>query len=100
MQFSQSYYNIHQPDSASILAEEIKMEKTTFSVILGTRDFFPAEPVLASRREILHLLREMGYEVVILDETGTPLGAVETWEQAKNVLPCSKPTLTGSTASW
>jgi L-fucose isomerase-like protein len=59
------------------------MKTTTFAVILGTRDFFPAEPVRTSRREVLALLEEMGFEVVILDEADTPLGAVETWEQAK-----------------
>jgi L-fucose isomerase-like protein len=51
--------------------------------MLGTRDFFPAEPVRRSRREILNLLDEMGIEAVMLDEDATRLGAVETWEQAK-----------------
>jgi L-fucose isomerase-like protein len=59
------------------------MGKTTLAVIMGTRDFFPAEPVRASRGELLGLLESMGIEAVILDEAATHLGAVETWEQAK-----------------
>jgi L-fucose isomerase-like protein len=57
--------------------------KLTMGVMMGTRDFFPAEPVRASRREILTLLEEQGIEPVILDEGVTPLGAVETYEQAQ-----------------
>jgi L-fucose isomerase-like protein len=55
----------------------------TLAMIVGTRDFFPAEPVLEARREVLKLLDDMGVDVVILDEGATPMGAVETWEQAK-----------------
>jgi L-fucose isomerase-like protein len=57
--------------------------KTTLAMIVGTRDFFPAEPVLTARREVLKLLDDAGVDVVILDEGATPMGAVETWEQAK-----------------
>jgi L-fucose isomerase-like protein len=57
-------------------------KKTTLALIVGTRDFFPAEPVLEARREVLALLREMDIDIVILDEEATHLGAVETWEQA------------------
>jgi L-fucose isomerase-like protein len=59
------------------------MDKTTLAVVMGTRDFFPAEPVRASRGELLALLERMDIETIILDEGTTPLGAVETWEQAK-----------------
>jgi L-fucose isomerase-like protein len=59
------------------------VHKTTLAVIMGTRDFFPAEPVRASRGELLALLESMGIEPLVLDEEATPLGAVETWEQAK-----------------
>jgi len=57
-------------------------KKTTLALIVGTRDFFPAEPVLEARREVLALLREMDIDIVVLDEEATHLGAVETWEQA------------------
>jgi len=57
--------------------------RTTLALIVGTRDFFPAEPVLEARREVLALLAGMGIDTVILDEEATHLGAVETWEQAQ-----------------
>ena len=56
---------------------------TTLAVIVGTRDFFPAEPVLRWRRIVLDLLAREGIEAVIPPEDATPMGAVETWEQAK-----------------
>lgn len=59
------------------------MKKTTLALIVGTRDFFPADPVLKWRRQVLALLDELGMEAVILDENATPMGAVETWEQVK-----------------
>jgi L-fucose isomerase-like protein len=59
------------------------MTKTTLAMIVGTRDFFPAEPVLAARREVIELLAGMGVEVVILDEEATNMGAVQTWEESK-----------------
>ena len=59
------------------------MHKPTLAVMIGTRDFFPAEPVRTSRTQVLGLLNELGVEAVILDEGATHLGAVETWEQAK-----------------
>lgn len=57
--------------------------KTTLAVILGTRDFFPAEPVRQGRGTILALLDKLGVDVVTLSEHDTHLGAVETWEQSK-----------------
>jgi len=59
------------------------VSKTTLAMIVGTRDFFPAEPVLGARREVLDLLAGMGVDAVILDEEATNMGAVETWEDAK-----------------
>jgi len=55
------------------------MNKTTLAMIVGTRDFFPAEPVLLARRKVLALLADMGVDVVLLDEHATNMGAVETW---------------------
>lgn len=59
------------------------MKKTTLAVMFGTRDFFPAEPVRQSRQAILSLLAALDVEAVLLSETDTPMGAVETYEQAK-----------------
>ncbi len=35
-------------------------DKTTLALIIGTRDFFPAQPVHEGRSKILTLLQEMG----------------------------------------
>ena len=56
---------------------------TTLAMIVGTRDFFPAEPVLKARRDMIAMLEGMGVDVVIPDETASNMGAVETWEDAK-----------------
>ena len=56
---------------------------TTLALIVGTRDFFPAEPVLKARREMITMLEGMGVDVVIPHETASNMGAVETWEDAK-----------------
>jgi L-fucose isomerase-like protein len=56
---------------------------TTLALIVGTRDFFPAEPVLTARREMITQLAGLGVEVVIPDETTSNMGALETWDDAK-----------------
>ena len=58
-------------------------KSTTLALIVGTRDFFPAEPVLRARREMITMLEGMGVDVVIPQETASNMGAVETWEDAK-----------------
>jgi L-fucose isomerase-like protein len=59
------------------------MSQPTLAVIIGNRDFFPDRLVSEGRREILAVLAELGVTPVILGETDTKLGAVETWEDAK-----------------
>lgn len=59
------------------------MKKTTLAMIIGTRDFFPAEPVLKARREVIAQLAAKGVDVVVPDEGLTNMGAIETWEDAK-----------------
>ncbi len=59
------------------------MSKTVMGVMMGTRDFFPAEPVRKNRQLILDILAGAEVEPVILDEGATNLGAIETWEDAK-----------------
>lgn len=58
-------------------------EPITLAMIVGTRDFFPAEPVLQARHEAIAMLAQRGVKVVIPDETVTNMGAIETWEDAK-----------------
>lgn len=57
--------------------------RMTLGIIVGNRDFFPDSLITEGRRDILEVLSELGVDAVILDETATKLGAVETWEHAK-----------------
>ncbi|NOZ27060.1 MAG: fucose isomerase [Chloroflexi bacterium] len=57
--------------------------KVTLGVIIGNRDFFPDVLVTEARQDILKVLDEMNIDAVILGETDTKLGGVETWEDAK-----------------
>ncbi|MCD6290669.1 MAG: L-fucose/L-arabinose isomerase family protein [Anaerolineae bacterium] len=61
----------------------MKQGKITLGVIIGNRDFFPDVLVTEARQDILKVLSEMGIDAVILSETDTKLGGVETWEDAK-----------------
>ena len=60
------------------------MSQATIAVIVGNRDFFPDCLITEGRREILNVFKELNIEPVILDETDTKLGAVETWTHAKH----------------
>jgi L-fucose isomerase-like protein len=59
------------------------MARATLGIIVGNRDFFPDRLVTEARADILKLFKEMNIEPVILNETVTKLGGVETWENAK-----------------
>ncbi len=59
------------------------MKKTTLGVIVGNRAFFPDKFVAEGRKELLDFLARWNIEAVILDETATKLGAVETWADAQ-----------------
>ncbi len=59
------------------------MKKTTFGVIVSNRSFFPSHLVTEGRAAITAKLKKMGYDVVILSEQDTPLGAVVTLSDAK-----------------
>jgi L-fucose isomerase-like protein len=55
----------------------------TLAVIIGNRDFFPDRLVTEARNDLLRLFQEMGIEPVMVSETDTKLGSVETWAHAK-----------------
>lgn len=59
------------------------MSNTTLAVIIGNRGFFPDELIAEARRDILTVLEELDIEPIILDESATKLGSVETWAHAK-----------------
>lgn len=60
---------------------------STFGVIVSTRGFFPAKLAEEGRQKILRKLEEMGHKAVILSDTDTKYGAVETYDDAKK---CAK----------
>ena len=59
------------------------MTRATLAVIVGNRDFFPDKLVTEARRDLLALFGELDIEPILLDETATKLGGVETWNDAK-----------------
>ncbi|MBP8293546.1 MAG: L-fucose/L-arabinose isomerase family protein [Caldilineaceae bacterium] len=59
------------------------MARATLAVIVGNRDFFPDKLVTEARRDLLALFTELDIEPILLDETATKLGGVETWNDAK-----------------
>ena len=59
------------------------VEKTTFAVFFGNRGFFPASLQAAAREEMRSVLEKLGHGVLMLDETATRHGAVETPEEGR-----------------
>lgn len=57
--------------------------KATLGVIVGNRDFFPDRLISEGRKDILSLFETMNIEPVMLEETETKLGSVETYAHAK-----------------
>jgi L-fucose isomerase-like protein len=59
------------------------MKKMTLGVVIGNRDFFPDHLVAEARRDLLKLFAALSIDAVMLDESQSKLGAVETWTNAK-----------------
>ncbi|MHA1489135.1 MAG: L-fucose/L-arabinose isomerase family protein [Promethearchaeota archaeon] len=60
-----------------------KVKKICFAIIVGNRDAFPDNLAKEGRLEIIDVLKEMGYDHVILNEEDTKYGVVETYQDAK-----------------
>lgn len=56
---------------------------TTLAVIVTNRNFFADHLVVSGRARILARLQVLGYDTIVVDEETTPLGAVETWSDAR-----------------
>ncbi len=54
------------------------MKKTTFALYFGNRGFFPASLIAGARQEMKCELNALGHDVLMLDESATRYGAVET----------------------
>src|SRR5579872_201060 len=59
------------------------MPQTVLGVIFGNRDFFPDQLVAEARRDLAEVFSAMNIEAVMLDESESKLGSVETWEHAQ-----------------
>ena len=52
--------------------------KSTFALFFGNRGFFPGSLMAVAREELARVLKAWGYGVLMLDESATRYGAVET----------------------
>jgi L-fucose isomerase-like protein len=59
------------------------MTRMTLGVIFGNRDFFPDHLVTEARTDIRTLFSELDINGIMLDESATKLGGVETWSDSK-----------------
>lgn len=62
---------------------KIMQKKTTFGLIVGTRNIFNAQLAAAERENIINLLEKLGFGYVIPYAYATPAGAIETRSDAK-----------------
>jgi L-fucose isomerase-like protein len=58
-------------------------DKSTFALFFGNRGFFPASLIVQARDELPRALKEMGHDTLLLDETATHYGAVETTREGE-----------------
>ena len=59
------------------------MKRTTFALYFGNRGFMPAELIVDARREVVRAVTDAGYDYIMMDETSTRYGAVETREEGR-----------------
>lgn len=52
--------------------------KATFALFFGNRGFFPASLMAGARKELPKVLEKLGYASLMMDESATRYGAVET----------------------
>ena len=57
--------------------------KTTFALYFGNRGFFPGELIAGARKEMIEALEKNGYGYIIMDESLTRYGAIETPAEGK-----------------
>jgi L-fucose isomerase-like protein len=57
--------------------------KSTFALFFGNRGFFPASLIAEARETLPRVLRQMGHDVLMLEEDATRYGAVETTREGQ-----------------
>lgn len=58
-------------------------KKTTFALYFGNRGFFPGSLIASAREEMKRAVREAGCETLLMEESATRYGAVETVEEGR-----------------
>ena len=56
---------------------------TTLGIIIGNRDFFPDHLITEARNEVLNIFKNKGLKPIILKDSDTKLGGVETFLEAQ-----------------
>lgn len=59
------------------------MKKTSFGLIVGSREFFNPELARQGRNELISKINKMGYDYVVLAEDDTLFGVVQNHQDAK-----------------
>jgi L-fucose isomerase-like protein len=59
------------------------LEQTSLAVIFGNRNFFPSYLVDDARKDVQTLFEAMGINAIMLSDTQTQYGGVETYQDAK-----------------
>ncbi len=59
------------------------MKKMTFALYFGNRGFFPESLIAEARKEVTEALEKLGHDYLIMDESLTRFGAVETAEEGR-----------------
>jgi len=55
-----------------------------YALFFGNRGFFPATMIAQARADLSHQLQNSGHNVLLMDESTTRFGAVETPVKVKN----------------
>ena len=61
----------------------LKKQPMTFALFFGNRGFFPGELIADARRELKQAVEAAGFQALMMDESLTRYGAVETQEEGK-----------------
>lgn len=56
----------------------LNTKKSSFALFFGNRGFFPGSLMASAREEVSRVLKGLGHDVIMMDESATRYGAVET----------------------
>ena len=59
------------------------MGKMTFALCFGNRGFMPGELILGARKDMAEAVTKAGYDYIMMDESSTRYGAVETRDEGR-----------------